>query len=172
MQSNSHRWELEEVSFEEFFSDSGMESLFIKKKKSGLLTCSLKKTACFDSGAANSHLDSLQNTKLSIWLSYCWGRVLAPTASGDELYVLIYFYLKYLFPSLAVSCFPRNSSAFLSDWKLVRPHLVLTSKISYTNKQFFIALNSMKIIIFFLEGETVSSVSSLYVSCKEETVMH
>lgn len=33
------------MSFEEFFSDSGMESLFIKKKKksSGLLTCSVTK---------------------------------------------------------------------------------------------------------------------------------
>lgn len=48
---------------------------------------------------------------------------------------------------------------------------MLTSIISYRNKQFFITVNSMKIIIFFLEGETVSSVSSLYVSCKE-TIMH
>jgi len=49
---------------------------------------------------------------------------------------------------------------------------MLTSKISYTNKQSFFAVNFMKIINFFLEGETVSFVSSLCVSCKEETVMY
>lgn len=49
----------------------------------------------------------------------------------------------------------------------MRPHLLSTSKISYTNKPYFTVVNVVKIIIFFLEGRTVSSVFSFCISGKE-----